>query len=348
MRVFILTGEVSGDKNASHLLKKLSSYGWDFYALGGENLKKAGAKIVCDSSEISVVGFQEVITKLGKINSIRRRVIAEALLSDLIIAVDFPGFNLPLSRKLKSLNKKVVYYISPQVWAWGKWRIRDLAKLDAVLCILPFEEDFLRSYGVNAFFVGHPLVKYEEELPDIPIENNGPIFGFLPGSRKEEIRRHIPRMLRIADMIKKILPKSKFIFSIYGDAHMNIDDALIVKGLGRSVIRRSDVVITASGTATLEAAIEGKPAIVLYLVSELTYYLGRLLIKLPFVSLPNIILGRMIYPEYIQHLNYDEIARRAVKFLDEKDKFKEISKILKEELRGRYDESEVIEKVLRL
>jgi len=348
LRVLILTGEVSGDKNASYLVRKLSPYGWDFYALGGENLKKAGAKIICDSSEISVVGFQEAISKIGKINSIKRKVILEALLSDLIIAVDFPGFNLPLSKKLKSLNKKVIYYISPQVWAWGKWRIRDLVKLDAVLCILPFEEDFLRSYGVNAFFVGHPLVKYDEEVPEIPIENDGPIFGFLPGSRKEEIRRHIPRMLRIAKIIKKLLPKSKFIFSIYNDTRIDIEDSLVVKGLGRAVIRHSDVVITASGTATLEAAIEGKPAIVLYLVSELTYYLGRLLIKLPFVSLPNIILRRMIYPEYIQHINYNEIAKKAVEFLDEKDKFKEISKILKEDLRGRYDEDEVIRRVLQL
>jgi len=176
LRVFISTGELSGDKNASYLVRKLKVFGWDFYALGGENLKKEGVKVVEDPERISVVGLQEALLKLKEIKRIKRRVISEAIEADLIVGVDFPGFNLPLLKILKSLGKKVIYYISPQVWAWGKWRVRDLAIMDGVLCVLPFEEEFLRSYGVRAYFVGHPMAK-EGFISEV-IEIEEPVVRF--------------------------------------------------------------------------------------------------------------------------------------------------------------------------
>lgn len=346
MRVFISTGELSGDKNASYLVRKLKVFGWEFYALGGENLKKEGVKVVEDPERISVVGLQEALLKLKEINRIKRRVISEAIEADLIVGVDFPGFNLPLLKILKSLGKKVIYYISPQVWAWGKWRVRDLAIMDGVLCVLPFEEEFLRSYGVRAYFVGHPMAN--EGFVSEVIEIDGPVFGFLPGSRKDEVRRLLPRMIRISQEIKKILPSSKFLFSLPKGYSLNLPNAFFVHGRGRDVIRSSDVVISSSGTATLESALEGKPTIVLYMVSEITYWVGRLILKVPYISLPNIILRRKIFPEFVQHIDPKEVSRLAVEMLERREEYKNLSESFSNLLKGKYDEVEVFKEILNL
>lgn len=346
MRVFISTGEVSGDKNAAYLVRKLKVFGWHFYALGGENLRNEGVEIVENPENISVVGFQEAITRLSEINKVKRKVLEYALSSDLIIGVDFPGFNLPLLKYLKRKGKNVVYYISPQVWAWGKWRVRDLRLFDAVLCILPFEEDFLRSYGVNAFFVGHPAVKENKGGKEIRI--NPPVIGFLPGSRKDEVRRLLPRMIKIASFIKKLLPEANFLFSIPFDYAFDLPDTHYVIGRGRDVIRVSDVVVSSSGTATLEAAIEGKPAVVLYMVSELTYWIGRIVLKIPYISLPNIVLKRKVYPEFVQHIKPERVAEKVLEMYGRKEEFSALSEEISELLKGKYDEVEVLKEILRL
>jgi len=346
LRVFISTGEPSGDKNASYLVRKLKIFGWDFYALGGENLRREGVKVVEDPERISVVGFQEALLRLKEINSIKRKVIYQAIKTDLVIGVDFPGFNLPILKTLKLLGKRVVYYISPQVWAWGKWRIRDLALMDGVLCILPFEEEFLSSYGVKAYFVGHPMVKesYKGEI----IEIDGPVFGFLPGSRKDEVRRLLPRMLKISQEIKKMLPTAKFLFSLPVGYSLNLKDTFFVYGRGRDVIRSSDVVISSSGTATLESALEGKPTVVLYMVSEITYWIGRLLLKVPYISLPNIILGSKVFPEFVQHIEPKKVAKISVEMLERRDYYEAFSEKFSNLLKGKYDEVEVFKQILDL
>ena len=145
----------------------------------------------------------------------------------------------------------------------------------------------------------------------------------------------------------KLKPNARFIFSLPEKMAINLENSVVVKGLGRSVIRSSDVLIVASGTATLEAAVEGKPAIVLYLVSELTYWIGRLLVKLPYVSLPNLLLGRKVYPEYIQHIDYKIISKQAVEMLERKEEFAGLSGQLTKILRGRYDEAEIIRKIVQ-
>ncbi len=346
MRVFISTGEISGDKHAAYLVKKLKVLGWNFYALGGENLKEEGVEIIGDPERISVIGVQEALFKLKEIRKIKREVTYRALEADLVIGVDFPGFNLSLLKTLKRMGKKVVYYVSPQVWAWGKWRVRDLAIMDGVLCVLPFEEEFLRSYGVKSYFVGHPIAKLE--YVSEAIEIGGPVFGFLPGSRRDEVRRLLPKMLKISQEIRKILPSANFLFSLPKGYSINLPNTTFVQGRGRDVIRSSDVVISSSGTATLEAALEGKPTVVLYMVSEVTYWIGRLLLKVPYISLPNIILGKRVFPEFVQHIDPSKVAKISVEMLQKKEEYIPLSKRFSELLRGKYDEVEVFKEILNL
>jgi len=315
VRVFVSTGERSGDQNAAYAVRRIRERFPDteFVGMGGENLKAAGVDVIADPSSVSVVGVQEAVRKLGDINRLRSKVLREALKSDVFLAVDFPGFNLPLALKLKEYGKKVIYYIAPQVWAWGKWRVRHLARLDGVMVVLPFEEPFLRSYGVNATFVGHPVAFAES---DAPYREDTPTVGFLPGSRRDEVRRLLPRMARIAEEIRRLSPGIRFLFSLpEGHEGVEVEGARSVVGRGRDVIASSDVVVMASGTATLEAAVEGKPAVVLYALSEISWWLGRFLVKTRYISLPNIILGEEVYPEYVQHIRPGVIARRVLELL---------------------------------
>jgi len=307
VRIFISTGEKSGDQNAAFLVLRLKEIfpKAEFVGVGGENLKSVGVKIVANPQDIAVVGLQEALRKLKAINHFRKVVLREALQSDLFLAVDFPGFNLPLALKLKEFQKKVIYYIAPQVWAWGKWRVRHLSRLDGVLVVLPFEEPYLRSYGVNAHFVGHPAA-FSSAEPTLKSENF--TVGFLPGSRPDEIRRLFPRMLKIANELHNLVPDTRMIFSLPERRKLPLRNAKVVKEKGREVIASSDVVVMASGTATLEAALEKKPAVVLYALSEISWWLGRLLVKTRCISLPNIILGKRVYPEYVQHIDPRRIA----------------------------------------
>ncbi|NPA80618.1 MAG: lipid-A-disaccharide synthase [Thermotogae bacterium] len=325
VRVFISTGEKSGDQNAAYLVRRLKGRFPEltFVGMGGENLRREGVKLVADPSEVAVVGLQEAIRKLGRINRLKSLVLREALESDIFLAVDFPGFNLPLAMKLKEYGKKVIYYIAPQVWAWGRWRVRHLARLDGVMVVLPFEEPFLQSYGVRATFVGHPAAdmrasgRYGRE---------GFTVGFLPGSRRDEVRRLLPRMERVAREIRRVRPDARLLFSLNSDVKPDVEGVETVRGEGREVIASSDVVVMASGTATLEAALEGKPAVVLYALSEVSWWLGRLLVKTRCISLPNIILGERVYPEHVQHIDPVKVARDVFSLYERRD---EIARRLK-------------------
>ncbi len=308
MRVFVSTGERSGDQNAAYVVRRIRERFPDitFVGMGGEGLRSAGVEVIADPSDVAVVGFQEALRKIGKINRLRSLVLREALKSDIFLAVDFPGFNLPVALKLKEYGRRVIYYIAPQVWAWGKWRVRHLARLDGVMVVLPFEEPFLRSYGVKAYFVGHPVASVRGRGA---FRGDRFTVGFLPGSREDEVRRLLPRMVRIARQIRAERKDVRFLFSLPDGRDLPLEGAEGVVGMGREVIASSDVLVMASGTATLEAAVEGKPAVVLYALSEVSWWLGRFLVKTRCISLPNIILGERVYPEYVQHIDPRKVAR---------------------------------------
>lgn len=311
MKILFVAGEISGDKNAAYMIGKILEKRKDIeiFAYGGKEMEKSGAILIKDITEKAVVGFTEAITTISFFKSLLKEIIDFVKKNDIkkIVLIDFPGFNLVLAKYLKKINREVFYYIPPQVWAWGSWRIRNLRKYtDRVLSTFPFEEKFLRKKGIDAFFVGNPIserIRWNLEKEKMII--------FLPGSRRKEIKRHIEDMIKIRDYIEEDFKDYKFLISvIYPEKEIleKVKSKFIVLDKDpTSYIEKSKFAITVSGTASLECALAGTPMVVIYKVSELTYYLARMLTKVPYVSLVNIISGKKIIPEYIQHIKLREI-----------------------------------------
>ncbi len=311
MKILFVAGEISGDKNASYLIEKILEKRKDIeiFAYGGKEMEKSGAVLIKDITEKAVVGFTEAITTVSFFRSLLKEIIDFVKKKDIkkIVLVDFPGFNLVLAKYLKKINREVFYYIPPQVWAWGSWRIKDLRRYtDRVLSTFPFEAEFLRIKGVDAFFVGNPIserIRWNLEKEKMII--------FLPGSRRKEIKRHIEDMIKIRDYIEEDFKDFNFLISIiYPEKEIlnRVKDKFeVIDKDPTFYIEKSKFAITVSGTASLECALAGTPMVVIYKVSELTYYLAKMLTKVPYVSLVNIISGKRIIPEYIQHIKLKEI-----------------------------------------
>ncbi len=344
-RILISAGEPSGDLHASRLVKeiKLILHEIEFVGFGGSLMEKEGVKLLYSIEDLDIVGFQEAILKYNKVNEILKNLVRTAKDGvDAAIMVDYPGFNLKLASKLHKMGIKTFYYIVPQVWAWGKWRVGLLKKyIDRAIVILPFEEKFLRMYGVEAEYVGHPIIDIIKEDNDhIPREDGKLHISLLPGSRKDEIRRLLPKMLAIKKRIEERMPDTIFLLSLLME---NVPDYLkdepnlkIFKGRARAVIRASDFVVVASGTASLEAGLLGKPMVVLYMLSEISWLLANFIAKVPYASLVNLLLGREAVPEILQHINPVKVADWIVDTLKNpenynkiKDELSRLPKILK-------------------
>ncbi|MEN3045945.1 MAG: lipid-A-disaccharide synthase [Candidatus Hydrothermales bacterium] len=328
MKILFVAGEPSGDRNASYLIDKLKQVKKDLeiYAYAGKESKKVGAILVEDITDKAVIGFTEAIGSILYFKNLLKKIFNFVRRENIkkVVLVDFPGFNLNLARVLKKIEREIFYFIPPQVWAWGSWRIRELRKYtDRVLSTFPFEAEFLRKKKVNTFFVGNPIVeriRWNEDKENIII--------FLPGSRKREIIRHVNDMVRIRDYIEKDFKDYRFLISL-----LYSDSEILSKVEGKFEIIREDVVpyieraryaITVSGTVALECALAGTPMVVIYKVSEPTYILGRLLTKVPYVSLVNIILKKRVIPEYVQHINLKEIREFLVTLKSKREKSEEI------------------------
>ncbi|MEO0295105.1 MAG: lipid-A-disaccharide synthase [candidate division WOR-3 bacterium] len=328
MKILFVAGEISGDKNASYLIEKILEKRKDIeiFAYGGKEMEKKGAVLIKDITEKAVVGFTEAIGIVGFFKNLLKEIIYFVIKNDIkkIVLVDFPGFNLILAKHLKKIKREVFYYIPPQVWAWGSWRIRDLRRYtDRVLSTFPFEADFLRKKGVPAFFVGTPIAeRINWNL------NKEKWIIFLPGSRKKEIKRHIIDMIKIRDYIEEDFKDYKFLISIiYPEKEIleKIKNKFeVIDKDPTPYIEKSKFAITVSGTASLECALAGTPMVVIYKVSELTYYLARILTKVPYVSLVNIISGKKIIPEYIQHIKLKDIRDFLVSLSQDEKKLERI------------------------
>ncbi len=341
MKILFVAGEVSGDRNASFLIKKLikKRKNLEIYAFGGKEMEKSGAHLVRDITEKAVVGFTEVIGSISYFKNLFKEIFyfVKKYKIKKVILVDFPGFNLRLANFLKNLNIKVIYFIPPQVWAWGGWRVKSLRKnTDLVLSVFPFEEEFLRKKGIKAFYVGNPLVeriKWNQDKEDSII--------FLPGSRKREIKRHLKDMIKIREILNDKFKNFKFYISL---VHPEKEFVEILKN-GFEVIgddpgeyiEKSKYAVTVSGTASLECALAGTPMVVIYKVSEITYYLARMLTKVPYVSLVNIIKNRKIIPEFVQHINHKKIFEFLVSLEDDPGKYRKLTSEL-------YSLREILEK----
>jgi lipid-A-disaccharide synthase len=319
--VLIVAGEASADLHGANLVRAMKHMepGILFRGVGGWNMAKAGVDILTPSSEMAVVGLTEVVPKLPTLAAtylnLKRILKKEA--PDLLILIDYPDFNIRLSGAAHRFGVPVLYYIGPQVWAWRTGRVKKLReRINRLAVILPFEEDFYRQRGLEAEYVGHPLLDAVPEAPDKPaalrglgIEDAYPVVGLLPGSRKEEVGRLLPSMSQAAAALKAdfpnlncLLPRAStipraFIESILGSA---VGEIQIVEGDIYRVLGASDLALVASGTATLEAAMMQTPMVILYKVSPLSFWIGKRVIRVPAIGLPNLVAGKKIVPELIQ------------------------------------------------
>lgn len=315
-----MAGEASGDQHGAKLVEAMQKKhpGLFFCGMGGTALRQAGVRIVVETSELTVVGITEVFAKMPNIlrGMATIKKLLKGLKPDLLILIDFPDFNLHIAAVAKKLGIPVLYYISPQIWAWRRGRVKRIGRLvDHMAVILPFEQQFYQEHNVPASFVGHPLLDTNLPSPErslAVIEKDGPVIGLVPGSRDIEIARHLPVMLETADILQKRMRHASFIISHAPSVAREQIDAVIEGHGGRTgievisdgmekVFERCDVIVAASGTVTLQAAINGTPMVIIYKVSPVSFWLGKTLIRVPNIGLVNLVAGKQIVPELIQH-----------------------------------------------
>ncbi len=310
----IVAGEDSGDFHGANLAKALQRQrpALRLSGIGGEKMAAAGVELVFASSRLAVVGIVEVINRVPEIfrgwMSIRRHLRRDR--PDLLVLIDFPDFNLNLvAPYARRLGIPIVYYISPQVWAWRRRRVRTISRLvRKILVILPFEEEFYRRHGVTAEYVGHPLL--DEFRSFKPGPRDRPLIALIPGSRKGEIRRMLPLMLTAARLYHHRRPESRFLIPVAPSVAPEFIEEFIPVTFRRFVTLRKEPLsraledvafaLVTSGTATLETALAEVPMVVLYKVNPFSYQLGKRLISVPFISLVNLISGYQVVPELIQ------------------------------------------------
>jgi lipid-A-disaccharide synthase len=333
-------GESSGDQHAANMFLELRKHQPDIkgIGMGGAKMAQAGVDVRYDSSSISVIGLVEVIKHYGEIRRALKRM--QQIISDerpdLLVCVDYKEFNFKLARYAKQHGVKVLFYVSPQVWAWRPGRVKAYGEvIDMMAVIFPFETAYYDAENVPVRYVGHPSVdkvhaqhSKDEDLIRFGLDAKKPVVGLLPGSRANEIKRMLPVMLAAAEQVQAGLPETQFILP-QADS---IDDALLEGYLSRSplkitvvknqpydVIQCCDVVMTTSGTATLEIALLTVPMVIAYKLSSLTYWLGRWLVKTPFIGLPNIVMGNSIVKELIQHeATAENLAAEVKRILTDK------------------------------
>lgn len=315
MRLLISSGEASGDTYGAQLIdalkRKQSSL--EIFGAGGERMRAAGLDTVVHAKDVSVVGLTEVLTHLPKIYGQYKKLLREIDRRgpDAAVLIDFPDWNFRLAAELHRRGIPVVYYVSPQLWAWRPGRIEQVKKfVKKMVVIFPFEKHWYSERGVEAEYVGHPLIDVPRP-PAPPLRSSPMTIGLLPGSRQKEISMNLPTLLKAAKLLGKeyqfLLPVASTIDSrwILNSIHRVLgEDSGVVLKLekdARLVLAQSRAAMIASGTATVEAALIGTPFVMVYRVSPVTYRLGKGMVKVPFVAMPNLIAGREVVPELIQH-----------------------------------------------
>jgi lipid-A-disaccharide synthase len=352
-KIMIVAGEASGDLHGGNLVRSLRRIDPEirFYGVGGKNLKDAGVKLIADSADMAVVGLTEVVFKLGMIWKVMSTLKASLREDrpDLLILIDYPDFNLPLAEAAKKHGVKVFYYISPQVWAWRKGRINKIKKIvNKIAVILPFEASLYKEAGMDAVFVGHPLLdvvktKYtrKEALARFGLSEGVTTVGLLPGSRQSEVQRLLPAMLLAAGKIKEKIKTVQYVLPLADTldsdfvAHIIAQQPVAVKiipGETYDVLNCADIAIVASGTATLETALMETPMVIVYKVSKTSYSVGKMIINVNNIGLVNIIAGKTIVPELIQdEANPERIADEVISILENRERLEwikaELSKI---------------------
>ena len=334
--VFIIAGEPSGDLHGARLAQELKTLAPDVRLLGfgGSSMREAGVEILEDPTRLAVIGIVEVLKHLSEFNRLFHAAVKvlEEQRPDLVVLIDYPGFNLALAREVKRRGIRLAYYISPQIWAWDPGRVRTLKRLvDRMLVLFPFEKELYEKAGVPVTFVGHPLLDQVrpkltriETLEGLGLADGLPVIGLLPGSREGEIRRHLPVMLSACGRMQEALPSSaRFLLIKAPHLPWEVYQPLmkrsplqpkVVERWDYDCIRACDLALVASGTATLECALLDRPMLILYKTSWPTYLLSRLLIRIPQIGLVNVVAGKKTVPELLQRAaNPERVAGQALK-----------------------------------
>jgi lipid-A-disaccharide synthase len=323
VKVMIVAGEASGDMHGARLAREIMAIEPTarLFGMGGSRMRQAGVRLLYDPTSISALGFVEVLRNVQLLRRVLLRLgqVMERQKPDVLVVIDFPDFNMRLAEMARGREIPVVYYISPSVWAWRKGRAEKIGRIVNCVCaVFPFEVQVYREAGAPVCFVGNPLVDSvrasvgrERLLSELGLDPQAPFFALLPGSREQEIRALLEPMLKAAALITDQMPRANF-----GVAQAHTVSGKLVERLARTtrgvsvtvvedrtydVLAAADAAIVASGTATLEAALLDTPMVMVYKLASSTYHIAKLLVKTPYVALPNAVAGRAVVRELLQH-----------------------------------------------
>jgi lipid-A-disaccharide synthase len=348
-RILIVTGEASGDLHGAHLAKAIAAQdaAAQLVGIGGPGMRAAGVTMIPGVPQLDLVGLiglSAVRAMFQRVRAIRRVLKTEAW--DLVVLIDNPGLNLHFARVAKATGRRVLYYIAPQIWAWRPGRMRWIQRrVDHVVVILPFEADLYRRAGVRCTFVGHPLLDSVAPAYDrvalrrkFNLDESAPVIGLFPGSRVAEVSMLLPVLLQTAAELVKRDPKTQFILA----QASSIDDTLlqdllrespvpvrVVKDQASEAMAVSDLLLVASGTATLQAAVVGTPMILLYKTTLPTYWLARMWIRVKWIGLVNLVAGRSVVPELIQdEATVERLTKEACRLLNDQQAYNDMKNAL--------------------
>ncbi len=356
-KILLVTGEASGDMHGAKLglaLRELHP-GLELVGVGGQKMLEAGISLLPDVDRVDVMGvpgLQQVLKGWKTLQTLSAYVRRECL--DAIILIDSPGLNLRLAKAVATTSQTIIYYIAPQVWAWGSRRLHLMRRVvKHVLAILPFEEDYFRQAGLTCHYVGHPLLddlapSYDtiQERVRLNLHPDGMVIGLLPGSREREVEDILPTLLEAVQQIRNRYPalqtvlaqadsvSDSMITRVLGTSH----PVHVMKGESNGVIAASDLLLIASGTATLQAALIGTPMIIVYRTSPFTYHIAKRLVRIPYIGLVNILADQEVVPELIQdRMTSGNIAHEALEILDNPERqrvMREVFQTIRQSLGG--------------
>jgi lipid-A-disaccharide synthase len=368
-KIMLSVGEASGDLHGASLARALKTLApeVELLGMGGSGMRDAGVDIVYDIADLGVMGLVEVLFNLRKMFRQRDMLVdvMERERPDVLVIIDYPGFNLKLAAKAKKLGIPVVSYISPSVWAWGRGRAKGVAEtVNQIAAIFPFEAEIYRQAGAKVTFVGHPLLDIvrpewprEEAYRHFNADPSRPVVLLLPGSRRQEIDRLLPPMLEAAVKLSQTVPGCQFFLPVASTISREILQNMLQRyavnvqlttGNTYDLMNISDLALATSGTVTLEAALLKVPSVIIYKTAFLTYVIGKQLVKIENIGLPNIVAGRRIVPELLQYqADAENIAAQALTLLTDPQVRARVMTDL-EEVRQRLGESGAVERVARL
>jgi len=341
-RVMLVTGEASGDLHGAEVIHALKDRapGTVFFGVGGHQMEKAGCKILIPSADLAVVGLVEVLGHLPAIwRSFQKlkRLLQGTQKPDVLVLIDFPEFNLRLAKQAKKAGVPVLYYVSPQVWAWRRGRVKKIAAVvDRLAAIFPFEPDLYQGLDIDVRYVGHPLLdefcitkSREEMLEDLGIENKRLVVGLFPGSRRSELKYMLDTLVDTARVLSKKYPDIHFLVPVastlskeqIGARFSDDIPVTLVDSRQTSIYdlaHACNLVVTVSGTVTLQIALAGTPMVILYKMTPLTYAIGKRLVRVDHIGLANIVAGKRVVPELIQdRATPENLAGEVMRILDD-------------------------------